>query len=140
MIQLEKKSAKHLISAYNQMMVEMRNVFDQTHSEGISLQDVLDTAKHQVVDIGEASAEEVHEIGEYIKRDINDAAEYMMESSAEFYDWLALDIELIERKIIVLFLSVADHTRIELERFKQEPSDSGHAFDNRNDKISGSDS
>ena len=122
MIQLQKKPAHHLISAYNQIMKEMRDAFEQADPNDMSLQKSLDLAKHQVVHLGEVSAEEAHEIGEYIKRDINDAAEYMMDSSAEFYDWLMLDIEIIEHKVIDLFLSVADHTRIELEQFKQPSS------------------
>jgi len=64
--------------------------------------------------------EEAHEIGEYIKHDINDAAEYMMEYSSEFYDWQMLDIDTIERKVIKLFLTVADYTRLELELFRQK--------------------
>ena len=119
MIQLQKKPANHLISAYNQMMQEMRDAFERADPSDMSLQKALDLAKHQVVHIGEVTAEEAHEIGEYIKRDINDAAEYMMDSSAEFYDWLLLDIEIIERKVMDLFLSVADHTRVELEQLKQ---------------------
>lgn len=119
MIQLQKKPASHLISAYNQMMQEMRDAFEQTDPSDMSLQKSLELAKLQAVHIGEVTAEEAHEIGEYIKRDINDAAEYMMDSSAEFYDWLMLDIEIIERKVMDLFLSVADHTRIELEQFKR---------------------
>jgi len=122
MIQLQKKSAHHLISAYNQMMKEMRDAFEQADASDMSLQKSLDLARHQAVHLGEVTAEEAFEIGEYIKRDINDAAEYMMDSSAEFYDWLMLDIEIIERKVIDLFLSVADHTRIELEQFKQPVS------------------
>ncbi|VAW54977.1 hypothetical protein MNBD_GAMMA06-219 [hydrothermal vent metagenome] len=122
MIQLQKKPANHLISAYNQMMQEMRDAFEHADLNDMTLQKALDTAKHEAVHLGEVTAEEAHEIGEYIKRDINDAAEYMMETSAEFYDWLMLDIEIIERKVIDLFLSVADHTRIELEQFKQEKS------------------
>jgi len=120
MIQLQKNSTRHLISAYNQMMAEMRAAFDDTDGADMSVQKALDLAKSQVVHLGEVTAEEAYEIGEYIKRDINDAAEYMMEASAEFYDWLMLDIELIERKVMELFLSVADHTRIELEQFKQK--------------------
>lgn len=119
MIRLKKKSASHLISAYNQMMSEMRNAFEQAEANDISLQKALDLAKQQAIHLGEVSAEEAHEIAEYIKRDVNDAAEFMMETSAEFYDWLMLDIEVIEHKVMELFLSVADHTRIELERFKQ---------------------
>ena len=139
MIQLEIKSAKHLISAYNQMMAEMRDTFDQGERSDITLQKILDMAKHQVVHAGKASPEEAHEIGEYIKRDVNDAAEYMMESSAEFYDWLMLDIELIERRVIELFLSVADHTRIELEQFKQNPSISEQASTYKGGEITDSD-
>ena len=119
MIQLQKKSASHLISAYNQMMNEMQGAFEQAAANDMTLQKALELAKHQAVQLGEVTAEEAYEIGEYIKRDINDAAEYMMESSAEFYDWLLLDIEIIERKVMELFLSVADHTRIELEQFKK---------------------
>ncbi|GMR01199.1 MAG: zinc ribbon-containing protein [Gammaproteobacteria bacterium] len=124
MIQLQKKPANHLISAYNQMMQEMRDAFERADQSSMSLQKALELAKHQAVHLGEITAEEAHEIGEYIKRDINDAAEYMMESSAEFYDWLMLDIEVIERKVIDMFLSVADHTRVELEQFRQAKPES----------------
>jgi hypothetical protein len=129
MIQIPRKSANHLITAYNQMMTEMRSAFDSCsdkQSADMTLQKALDHARRQAVHLGEVTTEEAHEIGEYIKRDINDAAEYMMDTSAEFYDWLMLDIEIIERKVIDLFLSVADHTRIELEQFKQIRSVSEH--------------
>ena len=122
MIQLQKKPSNHLISAYNQMMKEMRNAFEQADPNSMSLQKSLDLARQQAVHLGVVSVEEAHEIGEFIKRDINDAAEYMMDSSAEFYDWLMLDIEVIERKVMDLFLSVADHTRVELEQFRQPAS------------------
>ncbi|NOR42759.1 MAG: hypothetical protein GQ572_05430, partial [Gammaproteobacteria bacterium] len=118
MNQLQKRSSNHLISAYNQIMKEMRDAFEQADPNDMSLQKSLNLAKDQVVHLGDVTAEEAHEIGEFIKRDINDAAEFMMDSSAEFYDWLLLDIEIIERKVVDLFLSVADHTRVELEQFK----------------------
>ncbi len=119
MIPLQIKPAKHLTSAYNQMMMSMRETFEQDEANDMSLQNALDLAKYQAVRRGELSSEEAFEIGECIKRDINDAAEYMMETSTEFYDWLMLDIEIIERKVIKLFLTVADYTRIELELFGQ---------------------
>ncbi len=119
MIQIEKKPGKHLITAYNRMMAVMRDAFENADASDMSLQKALDMAQYKVVHLGAVGTEEAHEISEYIKRDINDAAEYMMETSAEFYDWLLLDIDLVERKVVDLFLSVADNTRIELERFKQ---------------------
>lgn len=120
MFHIPHKPASHLIIAYNRMMEEMRNAFEQTAPENMSLQKALDLAKQQVVVLGEVTAEEAYEIGEYIKRDINDAAEYMMDVSAEFYEWLMLDIEIIERKVMQLFLSVAEHTRLELEQFRPD--------------------
>lgn len=119
MIKLKKTPSSHLIGAYNRMMKEMRNAFEQAEPCDMTLQHALESAKKQVIHLGEATADEAHEIGEYIKRDINDAAEYMMESSAEFYDWLLLDIDMIEQRVVDLFLSVADHTRVELEQFNQ---------------------
>ncbi len=110
--------ASRLVNAYNQMMTSIREVFDETNTSDTSLQQALNAAKKQAVHLGEVTVDEAHEISEYIKRDINDAAEYMMESSAEFSDWLMLDIEVIERKVVDMFLSVADRTRVELEELK----------------------
>ena len=70
----------------------------------------------QAAEAQSESLEEAEEIGNYIKRDINDAAEYLMETSHEFSEWLMLDIDIIEQKVLELFLSVADKTRLELEQ------------------------
>lgn len=111
--------ADRLVNAYNQMMRSIRKTFEETDTSDTSLQQALIAAKERAVHLGEITLEEAQEIGEYIKRDINDAAEYMMETSAEFSDWLMLDIEVIERKVVDMFLSVADRTRIELEQLKE---------------------
>jgi len=115
------QSSNRLINTYNQMMAAIREKFENADTSDLTLQKALNAAKEQAVHLGEVTVEEAHEISEYIKRDINDAAEYMMETSAEFGDWLMLDIEIIERNIIDLFLSVADRTRIELEQFQNPP-------------------
>jgi predicted RNA-binding Zn-ribbon protein involved in translation (DUF1610 family) len=117
------QSSNRLIDTYNQMMAAIREAFESADTSDLTLQKALNAAKDQAVHLGEVTIDEAHEISEYIKRDINDAAEYMMESSAEFSDWLKLDIEIIERNIIDLFLSVADRTRIELEQFQHPPHD-----------------
>jgi len=115
------QSSNRLIETYNQMMTHIREAFENTDTSDLNLQKALDNAKEQAIHLGEVTLEEAHEISEYIKRDVNDAAEYMAESSAELGDWLMLDIEIIERQIIDLFLSVADRTRVELEQFKNPP-------------------
>lgn len=119
MSQAKHQSRSHLIDAYNQMMESIRNAFDNASTTDMSLQKALNMAKEQAVHLGEVTLEEAQEISEFVKRDINDAAEYMMETSAEFSDWLMLDIEVLERKVVDMFLSVADRTRVELEELKQ---------------------
>jgi len=118
MSQNNHQTSGHLVASYNQMMASIRNAFENTDTSDISLQNALNSAKDQAVHLGELTLDEIQEISEYIKRDINDAAEYLMESSSEFNNWLMLDIEVMERKVVDLFLSVADRTRIELEQIK----------------------
>ncbi len=117
MIQMSHQTPNRLIDAYNQMMASIRSAFESSGDEDMSLSKAMSMAKDEIVHISDVTQDEAEEISNFIKRDINDAAEYMMETSSEFSDWLMLDIEVIERKLIDLFLSVADKTRVELEQF-----------------------
>lgn len=110
-----------LIEAYNDMMYTIKDVFESADDEisDPSLQHALYRARERIVELGDLTAEEAAHVSDFIKRDINDAAEYLMETSAEFSDWLLLDIEVVERKIVDLFLSVADTTRVELDQLQQ---------------------
>jgi len=106
-----------LIDAYNQMMARIKDSIESAEAHAVpTLQKAIDQAKQQAIHLGEITLEDAEEIGNYIKRDINDAAEYLMETSHEFSEWLMLDIDIIEQKVLELFLSVADKTRIELEQ------------------------
>ena len=105
------------VDAYNQMMARIRDRIESAEaSTAPTLQKAIEEAKKQAIHLGEITLEEAEEIGNYIKRDINDAAEYLMETSREFSEWLMLDIDIIEQKVLELFLSVADKTRLELEQ------------------------
>jgi len=113
----DKQNETSLIEAYNQMMARVRDSIDNAEAHAIpTLQKSIEQAKDQAIHLGEISLDEAEEIGDFIKRDINDAAEYLMETSHEFSEWLMLDIDIIEQKVVELFLSVADKTRIELEQ------------------------
>jgi len=106
-----------LVDAYNRMMARIRDTIETAEaSTAPTLQKAIDDARKQAVHLEEITREEAEEIGNYIKRDINDAAEYLMETSREFSEWLMLDIDIIEQKVLELFLSVADKTRVELEQ------------------------
>ena len=117
MIQMSHQPSNRLIDAYNQMMASIRAAFESSGDKDMSLSKAMAMARDEITHLTDVTQDEAEEIGNFIKRDINDAAEYMMETSSEFSDWLMLDIEVIERKLIDLFLSVADKTRLELEQF-----------------------
>jgi zinc ribbon family protein len=113
----DNKNEASLIEAYNQMMGRVKDSIDKAEANTMpTLQKAIEQAKDQAIHLGEVTLEEAEEIGNYIKRDVNDAAEYLMETSHEFSEWLMLDIDIIEQKVVELFLSVADKTRIELEQ------------------------
>lgn len=113
---MSQQSSNRLIDAYNQMMAAIRTAFESSEHEDMTLSKAIQMAKDEIIHIADITQDEAEEISNFIKRDINDAAEYMMESSSEFSDWLMLDIEVIERKVIDMFLSVADKTRVELDQ------------------------
>ncbi|HEB81638.1 MAG TPA: hypothetical protein ENJ11_02120 [Gammaproteobacteria bacterium] len=119
MIPLQKKPANHLTEAYNHIMAAMAIAFEEAEPGELTLQVALKSALKAAIDRGELSYEEASEIIETIKRDINDAAEFMMESSSEFHDWLSLDIEVIEYRVMRLFLNVAKNTRVALQALGQ---------------------
>jgi hypothetical protein len=107
-----------LIDAYNKMMARIKDAIETTEQSAVpTLQKAIEMAQKQAIHLDEISADEAEKIGNYIKRDINDAAEYLMETSHEFSEWLMLDINVIEQKVLELFLSVADKTRLELDQF-----------------------
>jgi hypothetical protein len=109
-----------LIESYNQMMRRVKDTIDNAETHAMpTLQKAIEQAQQQAIHLGEVTLDEADEVARYIRHDINDAAEYLMESSHEFSDWLLLDIEIIEQKVLELFLSVADKTRLELQQFVQ---------------------
>jgi Zinc-ribbon containing domain len=118
-----------LVDAYNRMMTRIREAIETADAQAVpSLQKAIDLARQQAVHLGEITQDEAEAIGNYIKRDVNDAAEYLMETSHEFSEWLMLDIEIIEQKILELFLSVADKTRLELEELAHPHCDITHEY------------
>ncbi|HED32682.1 MAG TPA: hypothetical protein ENJ08_00500 [Gammaproteobacteria bacterium] len=109
-----------LNKAYNRMITRVRDRIESAEANTVpTLQRAIEQARKQAIHLDEMTLEDAEKVGNYIKRDINDAAEYLMETSHEFSDWLMLDIELIEQKVLELFLSVADKTRIELEQLSR---------------------
>ncbi len=110
-----------LIAAYNRMMERVRAMIDEASKKALpTLQHRVDAAKAKAVELGELTREEAEKIGTYLKRDIEDAAEYLSGPSQEFADWLRFDIQLIEERLLEMFLTVADQTKVELMELEHE--------------------
>jgi Zn finger protein HypA/HybF involved in hydrogenase expression len=80
----------------------------------------IDAARDKAVELGELTREEADKVASYLKRDIEDAATYLSGPSQEFADWLRFDIQLIEERLLEMFLTVADQTKLELMKLQHE--------------------
>jgi len=106
----------NLLIAYNQMIIDMESILRQSQHGFLSLHAALETVQKLALQSGSINQNEADEISQYIKNDVNDVADSMMESSAECYDWLLLDFEVIEHKVLSQYLSAASLTRTMMEQ------------------------
>ncbi|MFQ5468806.1 MAG: zinc ribbon-containing protein [Gammaproteobacteria bacterium] len=117
---------KHL-HAYDRMMERVRAAIQDFEKEaGPVLGHVIDIAKDKSVELGEVTREEAEKIGAYLKRDIEDAAEYLASPNAkELADWFKFDIDQIEDRLLEMFTSVADSTKVELMALEERARQGG---------------
>ncbi len=114
-----------LIAAYERMMERIRAAADEADLElRPKLAYLLETAQDKAVELGELTREEAQRIGDYLRRDIEDAAAFLArgeigEKGGELMDWLRLDIDIVEKRLLELFAGVADRTRLELLALEQ---------------------
>ena len=108
----------HLVDGYNRMMERIKLTIDNaTEDTSPTLQKAMDKAIEQARVQKELTKDEAEKIANTIKNDLNDAAEHLMETNSDFTEWLKMDLDALEQKILDLFLSVADHTRMEIKQF-----------------------
>jgi len=117
----------HLVDGYNRMMERIKSTIDNaTEETPPTLQNAIDKAIVTARADQELTQEEAEQIANTIKHDLNDAAEHLMETNSDFTEWLKMDLDALEQKILDLFLSVADHTRMEIKQFIGNVSDTTH--------------
>jgi hypothetical protein len=111
---------ERLVEGYNRMMEHIRELVDDVENKAApTVREAIDSAKQFSTDLGQLTREEADKVGEFIRRDMHDAASYLADSGKEFRDWLNLDLQLIERRVLDMFAGVADKTRLELEGLAQ---------------------
>ena len=107
-----------LITAYNELMNHLHVTMDETLH---SLAEALEISKEKTSKTSDLSKDEMDKVSSYVKRDIEHAAHGLSdkEDSESLSEWFKFDIELIENFALDAFLSVADKTRIELEKLRE---------------------
>jgi len=107
-----------LIAAYADFMKHLHETMEDTLHTFAEALEISKTKTGQSSDVTDA---ELNKLSTYAKRDIEQAAHGLSskEDTNSLSAWFKFDIELLENFTLDAFLSVADKTRIELEKLKQ---------------------
>lgn len=120
----EKDPVERMVDAYERMLEYVDDVISKAEKTTLpTLKKSLEAAREKAVELNELTREEAEKIAAYVERDMRDAAHYLAETGDEFRDWFKFDVQLIEGHLMELFASVADRTRLELERFANQASE-----------------
>ncbi len=132
----ERSTNEKLVHAYNIMMERVKHAIEEAGEEARpKVSELVARAQKKAIELGELSGEEAIKIGDYLKRDLDAAADYLAGPDAqELVDWLKFDIELIEDRLLEMFLSVADQTKVELLALEERAA---HADEYHTGEITG---
>lgn len=108
-----------LTEAYETMAERLAAAWEHAENGIHDLNEALRHAREQAVELDELTHEEAEEISSYLKRDLQDAGYYLKDSGRQLTDWLYMDLELIEDRMLELFSRAADKTRLELMQLEQ---------------------
>jgi rubrerythrin len=107
-----------LVDAYIDFMGHLYEAMDNTLH---SFADALEISKTKTNKDNSLTPLELTQVSDSIERDVKHAAQSLSENSNSdsLSEWLKFDIQLLENFALDAFLSVADKTRIELERINE---------------------
>lgn len=102
------------VAAYNRMMERVKAALDEAgHTTLPNLRHGVEKAAQVAEQLGELTRDEAEKIASYLQRDLHDAGEYLAATGNDMRTWFRFDVELIEDRLLDLFSSVADRTRLE---------------------------
>jgi hypothetical protein len=109
-----------LSAAYDKILQEVHEAIESARENALpGLREYLDDAREKMVELGELSREEAEKVAGYVERDMKDAASYLLETGEQLSAWWRFDMEQIEKRMLEMFTSVADQTKLELAKFSQ---------------------
>ena len=108
---------ERMVEAYENMLERVDEALERAEKATLpTLKRSLEAAREKAVELDELTREEAEKISQYLERDMKDAAHFLSETGEEFRNWLNFDVQLIENRMMEMFASVADRTRMELDR------------------------
>ncbi len=114
-----------IVDGYHLFMENMHAWLEKADEQaGPMLIQGLDEVKQFLHDLGQWTETEVELISDYVKRDIHDIATRLERNNQTLAQWLEFDSQKIEKGFFEILESMADHTRMELDRLQhlaQEP-------------------
>jgi len=111
----EQDALDRLVAAYDRMLERVHDAIEDAEQSALpNLRNRIDAAREKAVELGELTREEADRIASYLQRDLHDAADYLHDTGEELGSWLRFDLQLIERRLLDMFASVADRTQLEL--------------------------
>ncbi len=118
----EKKAAlDRLTDAYENMLEHVHDAMEETKENTLpGLRGYLSEVREKMVEIGELTREEAEQISGYIERDIKDAATYLSETGEQLSQWWRFDVQLVENRLLEMFINVADQTKVELAELAEQ--------------------
>lgn len=122
-------SMNHLLEGYDRMMERVREYLDEVQPDGSTpnLEGAIQRAVYRAVAAEELSEAEARLLGDYLARDLRDAGRHLAGGGREdLGDWLRLDLELVEARLLELFQAAADRTRLEMLAFEEDLERTSH--------------
>jgi polyhydroxyalkanoate synthesis regulator phasin len=116
-----------LSAAYDKILQEVHEALESARENALpGLREYLDDAREKMVELGELTREEAEKVSGYVERDMKEAANYLLETGEQLSAWWRFDVQQIENRMLEMFTSVADQTKLELAKFTQRGTTPSH--------------
>jgi NADH pyrophosphatase NudC (nudix superfamily) len=109
-----------LSAAYDKMLQDVHEALETAKENALpGLKEYLSNAREKIIELGELSREEAEKVSTYVERDIKDAASYLLETGEQLSAWWRFDVQQVEERMLEMFSSVADQTKLELAKLAE---------------------
>ncbi|MBT4837881.1 MAG: hypothetical protein HON94_11105, partial [Methylococcales bacterium] len=111
--------SEKLVAAYDNVIYKIYDTIDNSEEseKPHSLHQLIDKAIERTVEFGEITSEEAQKVSDYLKRDITEISNYIAEDEEnELKSWFKFDLQQIEDRFIEALNSIADPTKLELNK------------------------